>query len=100
MVIVGGTFEVDPSQREQFLASRLDMMRASRGEPGCLEYTFAPDPLDDGRVVLFEIWASQNDLDAHLVALRAGSQPADTGITAVTSSITLYDVAGERRLGH
>ena len=99
MVIVGGTFEVDPSQREQFLASRLEMMRASRGEPGCLEYTFAADPIEPGRVVLYERWESQADLDAHLAALRAGApRPADVGVSS--SSIVFYDVSGERPLGH
>ncbi|MEY2554042.1 MAG: hypothetical protein QOC57_1902, partial [Ilumatobacteraceae bacterium] len=30
MVIVGGTFEIDPNDRERFLTGRLEMMRASR----------------------------------------------------------------------
>jgi quinol monooxygenase YgiN len=97
MVIVGGTFEVDPSQREQFLACRLEMMRESRAEPGCLEYTFAPDPLHKGRVILFERWENQDALDAHLVIRRA-SPPVPGDITPVTSSIVIYDVSGARIL--
>src|SRR6059058_3664155 len=50
MVIVGGTFELDPDQREQFLAGRAAMMRRSRAEHGCLEYSFCADPLDLARV--------------------------------------------------
>ncbi|MEP7115769.1 MAG: putative quinol monooxygenase [Ilumatobacteraceae bacterium] len=99
MVIVGGAFEVEPSQRERFLASRIDMMRTSRGEPGCLEYTFAADPIDAGKVVLFERWASQGDLDAHLAAMRANPPTLDASVAATSSSITIYDVSGERRLG-
>jgi Antibiotic biosynthesis monooxygenase len=56
MVIVAGTLEVDPNQREAFLAGRMDGMRTSRAEP-CLEYTFSADPTDPGRVMLFERWA-------------------------------------------
>lgn len=100
MVIVGGTFELEPTQRDAFLASRRDMMTTSRGEPGCLEYTFAADPIDATRVVLFERWENQAALDAHLVAVRANPQPSDTEITPITSSITIYDVSGERPLGH
>src|SRR5271169_5003704 len=37
MLIVVGTLEVDPDQREAFLAGRIDGMRASRAEHGCLE---------------------------------------------------------------
>lgn len=93
MIIVGGTFEVDPVQRDEFLAERRELMRRSRGEDGCIEYTFAADPLEPGRVILFERWESQAALDAHLAAIRA-----TTTVESRSTSIVLYDVAGERRL--
>lgn len=100
MVIVGGTFELDPHKRDLFLASRTEMMRTSRSEPGCLEYTFCADPLDPGRVVLFERWTDQDALDAHLVIRRASPEPDDGSVVApISSSIVIYDVSGERRLG-
>src|SRR3954447_2174862 len=98
MVIVGGMFEIDPDQREQFLAGRAAMMRRSRAEHGCLEYSFCAAPLDPARVVLFERWSSQADLDAHLAAQRAEPPVIDPDIKAISSSITIYDVSGERRL--
>jgi hypothetical protein len=98
MVIVGGTFEVDPSQREQFLADRVAMMRASRAEPGCIEYTFAADPVEPGRIVLYERWESQEALDAHLVVVRSGPQPSPA-VQPISSSIVIYDIKGERKLG-
>ncbi len=98
MVIVAGTIEVNPDQREAFLAGRIDGMRTSRAEPGCLEYTLSADPTNPGRVMLFERWASQKDLDAHLAAMRARPAPA-TGVTPKAASIFVYDVAGERPLG-
>ena len=97
MVIVGGTFEVDPAEREQFIADRVAMMRTSRAEDGCLEYTLAADPVEPGRVVLFERWASQEALDAHAAGMRAN--PPATGTVKPTSvSIAVYDVSGERPL--
>ena len=99
MVIVGGTFELDPDKRDLFLASRTDMMHASRSEPGCLEYTFCADPLDPGRVVLFERWTDQDALDAHLVVRRADTRSSETDVVPISSSIVIYDVSGERRLG-
>ena len=98
MVIVGGAFEVEPGMREQFLASREEMMRVSRAETGCLEYTFAADPLSDVRVVLFERWEDQAALDAHLVIRRASPPPAND-VTPISSEIVIYQVSGERRLG-
>jgi len=100
MVIVAGTIEVDADQREAFLAGRIEGMRTSRAEPGCLEYTLSADPVDPGRIVLFERWARQEDLDAHLAAARA--RPASPGPAAVApkaASIVVYDVTGERPLG-
>ena len=99
MVIVGGTFEVDPGLREQFLANREAMMRASRAEPGCLEYTYAADPIEPGRVVLYERWESQEALDVHLVVVRSGPQPSPD-VPTISSSITIYGISGERQLGH
>ena len=98
MVIVGGTFELDPELRDAFIASRGDMMRNSRSEPGCIEYTFSPDPLDDGRVMLFEKWEDQAALDAHIAAMRSAPRPSEPGIKPISSSIMIYDVASERPL--
>ena len=98
MVIVGGTFELDPEQRDQFIASRGEMMRRSRSEPGCIEYTFSADPLDPGRVMLFEKWEHQAALDAHIAAMRATPRPAETTIAPIRSSIMIYEVASERPL--
>jgi quinol monooxygenase YgiN len=94
VIIVSGTFEVDPGQRDEFLAERHERMRSSRAEAGCLEYTFSADPLDPGRVLLFERWESQAALDAHLAG-----PPMQTAVAPTHTSIVLYDVAGERPLG-
>jgi quinol monooxygenase YgiN len=93
VIIVGGRFEVDPEQRDAFLAERLEVMRTSRGEDGFLEYTFAADPLETAGVILFERWESQAALDAHLAALVR-----NTTIAPRSSSIRIYEVAGERGL--
>ena len=98
MVIVGGTFEFEPALRDKFIESRVDMMRTSRSEPGCIEYTFGADPLDPGRVILFEKWEDQAALDAHIAAQRAAPRPSEPGIRPISSSIMLYDVVGERSL--
>ena len=70
MLIVAGSFAVEPEQRDAFLAGRLDAMRATRDEPGCLEYVMSADPIDPSRVVLFERWADQAAFDGHMVAVQ------------------------------
>jgi quinol monooxygenase YgiN len=98
VVIVAGIFEVDPEQRDAFVAGRFDRMRTSRAEQGCLEYTFSAHPLDPGRVLLYERWANQEDLDAHLALPPAPSASPDAEVVPKSVSIVVYDIAGERPL--
>ena len=98
MVIVGGWFEVDPSERDAFVAGRVDGMRRSRAERGCIEYVIAPDPVDPGRVVLFERWESQADLDAHLAGARQAAPSEGSSVAPKSVTIRVYDVTGERAL--
>ena len=99
MVIVAGSFEIKPDERDEFLAGRLDSMRASRSEPGCLEYTMSADPIDPGRVVLFERWADQASLDTHIAGIRQAPASPQGGVAATSATITVYEVSGERPLG-
>ena len=96
MLVVGGSFEIDPEDRDAFIAARHESMRTSRAEEGCLEYTFAADPIEAGRVILFERWESQEALDAHLAAIR--QKPQVSSPSPKAASIVIYEVAGERKL--
>jgi len=66
----------DPSERDAFVAGRIEAMRNSRAEQGCIEYVIAADTVGSGRAVLFERWESQADLDAHLARPRQ-APPSD-----------------------
>lgn len=98
MVIVGGWFEVDPDARDAFVAEREAVMRRSRAEQGCIEYVIAADPLEPGRAVLFERWASQADLDAHLGGMSSAPASERPSVAPTAVSIVVYDVSGERAL--
>jgi len=87
MVIVAGSFEIKPDERETFLAGRLESIRASRGEPGCLEYTMSADPIDPGRVVLFERWADQASLDTHIAAMGSAPPPSAPSVAPIAATI-------------
>jgi len=96
MIIVQGVFRVQDGDRERYLAESLETQRISRGETGCLEYVFAADPLDDGRVVLSERWASRADLDAHLEALLARREAAAadgaTPLVPISREVDFFEV--------
>lgn len=102
MLIVAGSIEVDPAQREQFLKGREEAMRTSRSEPGCLDYVFSADPLEPGRVMLFERWESKEALAAHLEGMRArrGSAPGGGGgAPQGPMNVVQYEVSGSGPVG-
>jgi hypothetical protein len=44
--------------------------------------------------------AARRDKSRNIRLLRDDPQPSDTGVAPITSSITIYDVSGERQIGH
>ena len=61
-----GWIDVDPASRDALIAASIPFQQSTRAdEPGCLAYVFAADPAVDGRVHVYEQWATAEDLDAH-----------------------------------
>lgn len=84
MIAIIGHIDVDPAQRDALVASTVELQRSTQSdEPGCIVYTIAADPADDGRIRIVELWESAEALDAHFqhpnftatgAALRAGTR--------------------------
>lgn len=98
MLIVAGHFEVDPAQRDEFLLSRVAAMRTSRSEAGCITYVFSADPIEPGRVQLFECWESKEALAAHLEGMRSAPRPA-TGVAILAAEVQQYEIAAVGPVG-
>jgi quinol monooxygenase YgiN len=75
MLIVAGNGYVDPERRDALLASLDTPMRQARTEPGCLDFVVAADPVEPGRVNIYERWESREHLAAHLAATAQPAQP-------------------------
>ena len=93
MIIVIGTFELAPEDRDAFLRSREDAMRRSRAEKGCHLYTFGADLIDPGRVYVTERWETDEDLANHLAALPA-ADPTAPSVPVISSAFMKYEVSG------
>jgi quinol monooxygenase YgiN len=65
MVILAGTIRIGEGKREAALAPLRQMVEATRGEPGCQEYAFAFDVLDDHLLRIFEVFVDDAALAAH-----------------------------------
>jgi quinol monooxygenase YgiN len=98
MLIVAGEFRVEPEHREEFLRRREELMRSSRAEAGCIDYVFSPDPLEPGRVVLFERWESDEALAGHLRALRERPPSSEPEIPVLRREVVRYEVAASAPL--
>lgn len=98
MVIVQGSFVLDPKERDRFVEISAEGMRSSRQEEGCLEYVMAPDPLDPGRAVLSERWESMDHLQTHLSRQRKTPTGAEARPVPTSVELTLYEVATSRSL--
>lgn len=67
MIVLAGTAEFATKEgRDACLASSAQYQEPARtGEPGCLAYYFAPDPVVGTRMVVWELWADESSLAAH-----------------------------------
>lgn len=94
MVIVAGHLMVDPTQRESYLADCVGVVEQGRRTPGCLDFCISADPIDPGRIAIFERWESQAAVEAF-----RGSGPSDEqSATILGASVAEYDVADVRSL--
>jgi quinol monooxygenase YgiN len=98
MLIVAGHFEVDPADRDTFIAEREEAMRRSRAEEGCLAYAMTADPLEPGRVLLFERWESKEALGKHLEKMRSSPRPP-SAVKVAKADILQYEVGGVGPVG-
>jgi hypothetical protein len=62
LIIVAGQLHLDPADRERYLAGVAEVARQARQAPGCHDFIKTADPIDPGRVNVFERWASDEDL--------------------------------------
>ncbi|UCI21202.1 antibiotic biosynthesis monooxygenase [Mesorhizobium sp. B2-1-8] len=65
MLLIIGTIRLPPDRLDEARPVMERMVRASRAEDGCLEYSYAQDVLDPGLIRVTEAWRDRPALDAH-----------------------------------
>ncbi|RAY13757.1 antibiotic biosynthesis monooxygenase [Actinomadura craniellae] len=91
MIIVSGWLSVDPQERAGYLAGCEDVMAQARKAPGCLDFALSADPIEPGRILVYERWESDADVerfrgagpDSGQAALIRDAQVARYRISAV-----------------
>ena len=68
MIFVSMVIEAQPQGRDALAAAMEAMMTTTRGEAGCVAYTYSADLSDPNRFHLVEIWENEPLMDAHIDA--------------------------------
>jgi heme-degrading monooxygenase HmoA len=64
MVIIAGNIHLRPEDRDRWVEAHLEIMKLARSQPGCVGLYLCADPVDAGRVNLFELWETEEELEA------------------------------------
>jgi quinol monooxygenase YgiN len=91
-ILVTGVIDLDPAQRDGFIAAANTLMAATRAEDGCESYAFSADLDDQGRFYVAEQWASQEVMDTHMATPHLAAFMGAMGAFGVTAaSLTKWD---------
>jgi quinol monooxygenase YgiN len=99
MLILAGTIRVGAGMREAALLPVLQMVEATRAEPGCLEYSFAFDAVDDHLLRIFEVFVDEAALAAHRASphmARWRAAMPELGISG--RDMSEYQVSSSRKI--
>ena len=89
MIIIAGELRVAPGDRESYLAGVAEVARLARRAPGCHDFAQSADPVEDGRILIFERWAS----DEALLAFRTSGGPELELPELLSADVHKYRVA-------
>ncbi|WP_458329367.1 putative quinol monooxygenase [Micromonospora soli] len=90
MIIVAGTLYVDPAERDAYLASCVEAVRAARLAPGCVDFAVSPDLVEPGRVNVYERWES----DEQLLAFRGSGPDAEQQAAIRGAEVHRFRISG------
>jgi len=94
VVIVAGHIIVDPGHRESYLAGCVQVIELARQASGCLDFAISPDPVNPGRINIFERWDSQDAVEA----FRSDGPSDEQANAMLSAAVAEYEVANTRSL--
>jgi quinol monooxygenase YgiN len=98
-LVVNGTIEIAPEDREQFVALVQENVAQTQGIPGCIFYTFTADVRNPNLFHNVEAWTNRAALDTHMHSKLMQAAFAEVGKLRVLSrDVTAYTVNGSSKL--
>lgn len=94
MIIVSGHLTVLPNERDGYLLGCTQVIEQARSTVGCMDFHLSADPIEPGRINIFEQWDSAEAADAF-----RGSGPSDEQQAAILgASVFQHEVASSTSL--
>jgi quinol monooxygenase YgiN len=89
VIIVAGFLVVHPNERERYLQDCIAVIEAARATDGCVDFHLSADPIEPGRINVFEQWES-----VQAVETFRGSGPSAGQQTAILgATVTQHEIA-------
>lgn len=88
MIIVAGHIRVAPEQLTNYMNHCRQVVELARAAPGCLDFSLSPDPLEPGRINVFERWTSDTDVEA----FRGAGPEGPNSDAIVSADVAQYEV--------
>jgi quinol monooxygenase YgiN len=94
MIIVAGKVYVDVEERESYLDGCREVIVAARQAPGCLDFHLSADPIEPGRINVFERWESVEAVER----FRGEGPSADQAAAIRDADVMQYEVGAAVQL--
>ena len=94
MIIVSGKIIVDSQDRASYLEGCREVIELARKSPGCLDFHLSADPIENGRINVYEQWKTVEDVEAF-----RGSGPSAEQIAEIRAAqMFQHEVASSQQL--
>ncbi|MGW3895781.1 putative quinol monooxygenase [Micromonospora profundi] len=90
MLIIAGSLQVEPDARDSYLAGCAQVIAQARATPGCLDFLLAADPLEPGRIHVYERWESPEQLEA----FRDSGPSEEQTVAILDAGVNRYLISG------
>ncbi len=99
MIIVTGIIEVSsPEEIERVRTVLIRRAEKSRADEGCLDYVFSIAVDNPREIRLFEVWESEELLNAHLLVPDEEFNQMLAGAALTSARVVMHDVTASREL--
>jgi quinol monooxygenase YgiN len=98
MIVISGTIVIDPAHLDAATAAVAELEKATHEEPGNNQYVFTLSHSAPGTLHVFEEWADEDALNAHMASEHmAAFLGAAGGFGISATDISRYDVSDKTK---